>query len=192
MTVKVAVSAIGTGLDAEVDPRFGRCQYFVLVDPDTLESEAIENSSSTASGGAGIAAAQTVADKGVEAVLTGNCGPNAYQTLTAAGIKIITGASGTVKEAVQAYKEGRLKATDQPTVDAHFGTGGGGGTGRGMGGGMGRGMGMRGYGAMPGADSQFQSAITPQDLSSLKTEFQALTQQVTDIQRRIEALEKKA
>jgi predicted Fe-Mo cluster-binding NifX family protein len=196
MIVKVAVSATGPGLDSEVDPRFGRCQYFVLVDPDTLENESIENASAIASGGAGIAAAQMVADKGVEAVLTGNCGPNAHQTLAAAGVKIITGASGTVKEAAQAYKEGRLQATDQPTVDAHFGTGGGagmaGGAGRGMGGGMGRGMGMRGYGTTPGAGSQFQSTFAPQELSSLKTEFQSLSQQVSDIQRRLEALEKKA
>jgi len=215
--VKVAVSATGPGLDSAVDPRFGRCQYFVLVDPDTLENESIENASAIASGGAGIAAAQMVADKGVEAVLTGNCGPNAHQTLATAGVKIITGASGTVKEAVQAYKEGRLQATDQPTVDAHFGTGGGsggmaggtgggmgqgmgggmgrgmgGGMGRGMGGGMGRGMGLRGSGMMPGAGGQFQNTMAPQELSSLKTEFQALSQQVTDIQRRLEALEKKA
>ena len=191
--MRVAVSATVPGIDAEVDPRFGRCQYFVLVDPDTMESDSIENSSSMASGGAGIAAAQLVAGKGVEAVLTGHCGPNAHKTLTAADVKIFTGVSGTVKEAVQTYKEGRFQATDQPTVDAHFGTGGGGGmAGGGMGGGMGRGMGMGGYGSMPGASSQFQSTNTPQELSSIKTEFQALSQQVSDIQHRIEALEKKA
>ncbi|GAI98203.1 unnamed protein product, partial [marine sediment metagenome] len=94
--MKIAVSAIAPGLDAEVDPRFGRCQYFIIVDPETMQFEAIENSSAIASGGAGISAAQMIASKRVEAILTGNCGPNAYQVLSPAGIKVITGVSGKV------------------------------------------------------------------------------------------------
>ena len=140
--MKIAVSATGPDIDAEVDPRFGRCQYFIIVDPDTMQFESIENSSATASGGAGISAAQTIASKEVEAVLTGNCGPNAYQVLSPAGIKVITGISGNVRDAVQSYKSGNLKASTQPNVPGHFGTGSGRSAehGRGRGMGMGRGM----------------------------------------------------
>ena len=78
-----------------------------------------------------------IAGKGVEAVLTGNCGPNAYQVLSAAGIKVITGVSGKVKDAIQSYKSGKLQASSQPNVAGHFGMGRGGGMGRGMRRGMG-------------------------------------------------------
>ena len=130
--MKIAITATAASLDAEIDPRFGRCQYFVIADPDTMEFEALENSGATAGGGAGISTAQTIAGKGIEAVLTGNCGPNAYQVLTAAGIKVVTGVSGKVQDAIQNYKSGKLKASSQPNVAEHFG----------MGRGMGRGIGM--------------------------------------------------
>ena len=136
--MKIAVSAAGPSIDAKVDPRFGRCQYFVIVDPDTMQFESIENSSATSSGGAGISAAQMIAGKGVEAVLTGNCGPNAYQVLSPAGIKVVTGITGTVQDAVQSYKSGQLEGDTQPNVPDHFGSD----FGRGMG--QGRGMGMGG------------------------------------------------
>jgi predicted Fe-Mo cluster-binding NifX family protein len=134
--MKIAVSATGTTLDAMVDPRFGRCQYFIYVDPETLGFEAVDNSNSPAGGGAGISTAQSLAAKKVEAVLTGNCGPNAYQVLSAAGIKVITGITGTVKDAIQSYKTGKFTASSQPNVSDHFGMGR-----PGMGGGGGRGMG---------------------------------------------------
>jgi predicted Fe-Mo cluster-binding NifX family protein len=137
--MKIAMSATGRTLDAEIDPRFGRCQYFIIVDPDTMQFEAVENSSAMAAGGAGISAAQMIAGKGVEAVLTGNCGPNAYQVLSAAGIKVITGVSGKVRDALQDYKSGKLQASSQPNVPGHFGLGSGGGMGGGRG--MRRGMG---------------------------------------------------
>ena len=144
--MKIAISATGPTLDAEVDPRFGRCQYFIIADPETMESEAIDNASATAAGGAGISAAQMIAGKGVEAVLTGNCGPNAYQVLSPAGIKVITGVSGKIRDAVQSYKSGNLEGSTQPNVPGHFGMGAGpgmgGGFGRGGGGGMGGGRGM--------------------------------------------------
>ena len=108
--MKIAISATAPNLDAEVDPRFGRCQYFIIVDPETMQFEAVENSSAMASGGAGISAAQMIAGKGVQVVLTGNCGPNAYQVLSADGIQVITGVSGKVKDAVQSYKSGKFQA----------------------------------------------------------------------------------
>ena len=140
--MKIAVSATGLDLDAQVDPRFGRCQCFIIIDPDTMQFESIENSNAIASGGAGISAAQVIVSKGVEAVLTGNCGPNAYQVLSPAGIKVITGVSGKVRDAAQSYKPGKLQAISQPNVPGHFGMGPGGGMKRGFG--RGRGMGMGG------------------------------------------------
>jgi predicted Fe-Mo cluster-binding NifX family protein len=131
--MKIVVTANAPTLDADIDPRFGRCQYFIIADPETMEFEALENSGAMAGGGAGISTAQTIASKGIEAVLTGNCGPNAYQVLSAAGIKIVTGVSGKVREAIQDYKSGKLKASSQPNVAGHFGMGGGMARGRGMG-----------------------------------------------------------
>ena len=135
----IAISTTGRTLDAEVDPRFGRCQYFILVDPDTMQFEVVENTAALASGGAGISSAQMIASKGVEVVLTGNCGPNAFQVLSAAGIKVVTGVSGKVKDAIQGYKSGHLWTTSQPNVPDHFGMGGA----RGMGMGRGRGIGRK-------------------------------------------------
>jgi predicted Fe-Mo cluster-binding NifX family protein len=131
--MKIAITATAPGPDADIDPRFGRCQYFVIADPDTMEFEALENSGNAAGGGAGIAAAQTLAGKNIEAVLTGNCGPNAYQVLSAADIKVVTGVTGKVKKALEDYQSGKLKASAAPNVAGHFGTGGGMGRGRGMG-----------------------------------------------------------
>jgi len=131
--MKIAMSAAGSTLDAEIDPRFGRCQYFIIVDPETMQFEALENSSAMAGGGAGISTAQTIAGKGIEAVLTGNCGPNAYQVLSAVGIKVFTGVAGKVQDAIEGYKMGKFKASSQPNVAGHFGMGGGMGRGRGMG-----------------------------------------------------------
>lgn len=123
--MKIAVSAAGTDLNAQVDPRFGRCQYFIFVDPDTMEFEAMENSGATSGGGAGIATGQFVAGKGAGAVLTGNCGPNAFDVLQAAGIKVMTGVTGTVQDAIEAYKSGKYQAISQPSVAPHAGMGGG-------------------------------------------------------------------
>ena len=128
--MKICVSAVADNLDAQIDPRFGRCPYFVIVDSETMEFEAIPNTAAGAMGGAGIQAAQTVAGRGVKVVITGNIGPNAFQTLSAAGIKIVTGALGTVREAVEKYNKGELQEIGAPTVRGHFGMGMGRGHGR--------------------------------------------------------------
>ena len=121
--MRIAISASGPNLDAEVDPRFGRCRYFIIVDPENMEFEMMENSGALAGGGAGIATAQMISVKGVEAVLTGNCGPNAFQVLSAAGIKVVTGVSGKVRDTTQSYKAGSLQQSSQPNVPGHFGMG---------------------------------------------------------------------
>jgi len=129
--MKVCVSAVANSLDAQVDPRFGRCPYLVIVDSETMQFEAIPNVASGAMGGAGIQAAQTIASRGVKVLITGNVGPNAFQALAAAGVKIVVGAFGTVRQVVEKYKRGELKETNAPTVGGHFGMGMG--RGRGMG-----------------------------------------------------------
>ncbi len=116
--MKICVTAQGDNLDALVDPRFGRCQYFVIVDTDTIEFEAIKNPNIDARGGAGIQSGQIMADRQVKAVVTGNVGPNAFETLNAAGISVITGASGNVRQAVEKYKKGELNPTQGPTTGA--------------------------------------------------------------------------
>jgi len=121
--MKIAISATGPTLDADVDPRFGRCRHFIIADAETLKFEVLDNSSVGASSGAGISAAQMITGKGVEAVLTGNCGPNAYEVLSAAGINVITGVVGKIQDAIQAYKLGQFQATSQPNVKGHFGMG---------------------------------------------------------------------
>jgi len=120
--MKLAVTTRGQTLDDPVDPRFGRCAFFVIVDDETMRAEAIQNSSSAAGGGAGIQAGQLMADHGVNVVLTGNCGPNAFQTLQAADIDVVTGATGTVREAIASYQAGELSAVRTPNVQSHFGT----------------------------------------------------------------------
>jgi len=182
--LRIAVSASGPSLDADVDPRFGRCQYFIIVDPDTLEFEAVENSSQGASGGAGIAAAQSVVGRDVEAVLTGNCGPNAFQVLQAADIALITGVSGSVRDAVSKYKAGDLRSASQPTVEAHFGMVGGPGPGSPAGPPTPMGPGMRPGMGVPPPD-------LAHELESLKAQTQMLSQQLSDVLRRLDDLEKK-
>lgn len=119
--MKIAVSANGRTLDAQVDPRFGRAAFFVLVDTDTGTFEAHDNAQNlNAVQGAGIQAARKVAELGAGAVLTGHVGPKAYAALHAAGVKVYTDAGGTVREAVERYKAGRLVETREATVEGHW------------------------------------------------------------------------
>ncbi len=132
--MNVCITVSEKSIDAQLDPRFGRCRFLMFVDPVSLEMEAVDNPGFEAVHGAGVQAAQIVIDKGAEAIITGNIGPNAYQVLNLAGIKVITGASGSVKEVLQRYQKGELKEASASTVPAHFGIG------------MGRGMGLKGGG----------------------------------------------
>jgi predicted Fe-Mo cluster-binding NifX family protein len=167
--MKIAISSTGRDLDSPVDARFGRCLCFIVVDPATEDFEVLENTAAGNAGGAGVQAAQIVANAGVKAVLTGSLGPNATQVLTAAGVQMHTGVSGTVREALQRHQRGELQTAAEPASGPTAaapgggrpgamaaGRGGGGGMGRGGGRGMGRGGGRRGggggFGAGPGGD----------------------------------------
>ncbi len=125
--MKICVTATASSLDAQIDPRFGRCSYLVIVESETMQFEAIPNMAAGASGGAGIQAAQTISNKDVKLLITGNVGPKAFQALSAAGIEVATGAFGTVRESIEKYKRGELSKTGAPTVGGHFGMGGRGG-----------------------------------------------------------------
>ncbi|MFW6114098.1 MAG: NifB/NifX family molybdenum-iron cluster-binding protein, partial [Actinomycetota bacterium] len=113
--MRIAVSSSGPDLDSAVDPRFGRCAFLIFVETETMDYEAMQNSNASAGGGAGISTAQVVADKGIEAVITGNVGPNAYGVLNQAGITTHTGAAGTVRQAVESFKAGGFGTTQSPT-----------------------------------------------------------------------------
>lgn len=119
--MKICVTSQGENLDSELDTRFGRCKYFLIVEKDSLEFETIPNPNIEVMGGAGIQSGQLVASKGVNAVLTGNVGPNAFQTLKTAGVDVITGLSGNVREAIEKYKKGEVKPTQGPSVNSKFG-----------------------------------------------------------------------
>ena len=119
--MKVVVTAQGQDLEAMVDPRFGRCQYFLFIDTESMQLEAVVNPARQAGGGAGIQAGQLVADKGAEAVITGNVGPNASRVLTGSGIKVYTGAAGSVSGVIEKFKEGKFTQSSGPTVREHFG-----------------------------------------------------------------------
>ena len=203
--MKIAISSTGPDLDAQVDPRLGRCQYIIIVDPETMEFEGIQNASVGVMHGAGIQTAQLIANKGVKVVLTGNSGPNAFQTLSAAGIQVIVGVSGKIREVIERYKRGEFQSTNQASVSSHFGTGGSSSFGMGMGGGrgMGRGMGM-GQGMMGGFQTTYGQGASPgyipqsnipqmskdQELQSLKSQAQALKEQLEQINKRIKELQK--
>ena len=118
--MRIVVTSTGSALESAVDPRFGRAANFILIDGRTGEHESVENRATDASQGAGIGAARRVAELGAEYVLTGHCGPKAFRTLTAAGVKVIVGVAGTVSEAYERFLSGELSAAEQADVDGHW------------------------------------------------------------------------
>jgi predicted Fe-Mo cluster-binding NifX family protein len=213
--MKIVVTASDPELSSLVDPRFGRCAYFLFVDSETMQFEAVENPNLASTSGAGIQSAQLVVKKKANVLLTGSCGPNAFQTLQTAGVEVVVGVTGTVQEAVQQYKLGKLHRSTQPNVSSHFGMGMRGGSpmgsgfgmgrgmGRGMGGGMGKGMGGgrgfgmgRNMGLGMGYGSSFQtpgmpppSPDTPQ--SSTEEELQYLKQQADFLRQQMDNITKR-
>ena len=119
--MKVIVTARGESLDAPVDPRFGRARYFILVDTETNEATVHDNTQNlNAAQGAGIQAAETIARLGAEAVISGNVGPKAFRTLSAAGIKVYLCPNGTAAEAMRRFQAGELTAVADANVAGHW------------------------------------------------------------------------
>jgi predicted Fe-Mo cluster-binding NifX family protein/CheY-like chemotaxis protein len=136
--MRVCVSSTGTTLDAPIDPRFGRCAYFLFVDSETLEFESVENPNARESGGAGIVSAQFVANRGAGAVVTGRVGPNAERALRSARIEVVAVSGGTAREAVEAFRNRPIGVKDN-TPPAPRGQGEQHGRGQGLGRGRRRG-----------------------------------------------------
>ena len=118
--MKIAVSSTGQTLDDAVEARFGRCPYFLIVNPATLEFEVLDNANTEQGGGAGIQSAQLIATKGASVVLTGSCGPNALQVLKKAGMTVVTGVTGSVSQVVQQFTAGSLKSAPSTQTSPRF------------------------------------------------------------------------
>jgi predicted Fe-Mo cluster-binding NifX family protein len=119
--MNVVVTAQGTSLDSPVDSRFARAKYFLLVNTDTGEHSAHDNSQiADAPQGAGIQAGQAVARLGAQAVLTGHVGPKAFATLQAAGVAVYPGAEGTVQQTLDRFAAGQMQAAAKADVEGHW------------------------------------------------------------------------
>ena len=119
--MKVAVTSQGRELNSAVDPRFGRAKYFLVVDTETGDFSAADNSQNlNAAQGAGIQAGKKVVDLGVEAVITGHIGPKAFATLQAGGVGIYAGATGTVADAIEQFRAGKLKQSSGADVEGRW------------------------------------------------------------------------
>lgn len=119
--MRIAITAMGAEADSEMDPRFGRAHYIVIVDPNATVLEVVDNERNiNAMSGAGIQTAKIMADKKVDVLMTGHCGPNAFRALQAAGIKIVVEQSGTVKDAVERLNRNEVSFADKPDVEPHW------------------------------------------------------------------------
>jgi predicted Fe-Mo cluster-binding NifX family protein len=119
--MKVAVTSKGVILDSEVDPRFGRAPYIMVVDTETMKFEAMDNSVNVnAFKGAGIQAATMVCEKGAEVLMTGYCGPKAFTTLQAGGVKVVNDVTGTIRDAIAALKAGKVTYATSANKEAHW------------------------------------------------------------------------
>lgn len=168
--MKVMVTAQGSDLEAPSNPRFGRCPMFIFVDTETMAFEAIPNPAASASGGAGIQAAQFVVEHGAEAVLTGNVGPNAAEVLRAADVPVYLNNERTIKASVEAFNEGRLAKAQGATVAAHAG--------------------MGGRSARFARRANPTAGVRDEEIETLKKMAADLRRQLADIVDRIEDLEK--
>ncbi len=199
--MKVAVSSTGSAPDSPLNPRFGRCDYFIIVDTDDMRFEAFKNDNAELSSGAGIQSASFIADKGVVAVLTGNCGPKAAQVFSAANINVFTGYSGTVREVVAQFSAGaeqqpasapppsspaEMSSATCPQPGSQMGRGMGGGGRCRSGGGRGMGVGMQRISDGPKRPS---ARVPSDDLAALKAQARALKKQMEAIEKKINALE---
>ncbi|MCQ1536163.1 dinitrogenase iron-molybdenum cofactor biosynthesis protein [Methanosarcina sp. KYL-1] len=112
--MKICVTATSWNLDSTMDPHFGRAPYFIIIDPETMEFEVLENPGVSVLG-KGIQVAQAMVSKGIDVLLTGKIGPDAFRILSEEGVSIVTGASGSIQAAVEQFKKGELRPADGPT-----------------------------------------------------------------------------
>ena len=119
--MKIAITSRGIDLSSQVDPRFGRAPYILIVDTETMEYETLDNSTNAgAFKGAGIQAATMIHNKGAEVLMTGYCGPKAFQTLQVAGIKVLSDITGTISKVIEQYKIGDMVVAEKPNAEAHW------------------------------------------------------------------------
>lgn len=179
----IAVTSEGPSLDARIDQRFGRCRYFLIINTDDLSFDAIENQNAALGGGAGIQSARMIVDRGVARVFTGACGPNAYQVLAAAGVDVVTGCAGNVRDVIGQSREGSFTTAAGPNVADHYGMGQG--FAAGSGGGMGRGMGMGGNRPVAGQSAGPQNVpeTADEELETLKREMDRIGKRISDLER---------
>ena len=181
-SMKICLTSTGQDLESEVDPRFGRCGYFIFYDTETEKFEALANTNAVGMSGVGIQNAQLMAEKEIKTVLTGNMGPNSANVLQQAGIGVITGITGKVKNAIEQFKSGQIQQeTPQATVSSHSGMGGASGIGKGMGMGMGQ---------QPQYPPQPPQMSKEQEIQSLKQQAGILKEQVDAITKRVKELDK--
>jgi predicted Fe-Mo cluster-binding NifX family protein len=156
--MKIAISSSGTNLDESVDPGFGCCRCFIVIDPATEAYEVLENQAAVSSGSAGVQAAHMLVAAGVDMVITGKLKPNVTDVLEDAGLNVYLGAAGTIRDVLKQYHNGQLvKASDPSAGDGTLmGPCKGRGTGRGMGQGVGQGMGQ-GQGQGMGREGGFRA-----------------------------------
>ncbi|MCP4160397.1 MAG: dinitrogenase iron-molybdenum cofactor biosynthesis protein [Deltaproteobacteria bacterium] len=119
--MKIAVTSQGTTLESEMDPRFGRAAYIMIVDSETMAFEVFDNSeNANALKGAGIKTSVLISENGAKVLLTGYCGPNAFKTLHTGGLKVVNDVNGSVKEAVLAFNDGIFTYSEGPNKDGHW------------------------------------------------------------------------
>jgi predicted Fe-Mo cluster-binding NifX family protein len=119
--MKIAITAQGKELSSEIDLRFGRAKWIIVVDSQTGDFQAHDNAVNlNAVQGAGIQTGQNVANLGVEAVITGNVGPNAFKTLNTANVKVFLAGSQTVQQALDSFRAEKLKEIDGANVEGHW------------------------------------------------------------------------
>lgn len=165
--MRIVVTAEGAGLDAPASPVFGRCAHYVFVDTDTMLGEAVENPARGAPGGAGIQAAQFIVERGAQAVVTGQVGPNAMGVFQAAGVPVYLFSGGTVRQAVAAFRAGKLPPA-QP-----------GGRGRGQGGGRA----TMSPPPTPAADREETLARLRETVGALRRQLAHLTEEIDRLQK---------
>ncbi len=171
--MKIVISANGPGLDAEASPIFGRSSTYTLVDTDTMAFETLGNPATAAAEGAGIQAAQFIVAQGAQAVISGNVGPNAFEVLRAAEIPVYLFEGGTVRQAVEAFRQGQLRLTSGASGPAHAG--------------MGRG---KGRGQQVITSSSPPSPTRQQEVDELRQMAADLRRQLATVMERLERLEK--